>query len=224
MALCCVTKLDILEWPFIVPSTRCTCVMIMLFNQLLHMPHLSGGRILFAKEKCSLTGMWTNLCIKFEGKAFCAYGTVLGSFISACEICDQYFARVHHSNWTVLSQSLHSKTQSWTLLLTVVAALRDVLLFLPPCPLCFCLCPIMFVPCFVLLPCCIATMLLLFCVATKLCCHVLLPCYVVVFVSLYVVLCSLSCCDVCFVLYLFCFYFLFLIPGPRPHRRPFAFL
>ena len=27
-----------------------------------------------------------------------------------------------HSNWTVLSQSLHSKTQSWTLLLTVVAA------------------------------------------------------------------------------------------------------
>uniref|UniRef100_A0A673X2W2 Uncharacterized protein n=1 Tax=Salmo trutta TaxID=8032 RepID=A0A673X2W2_SALTR len=32
-----------------------------------------------------------------------------------------------HSNWTVLSQSLHSKIQSWTLLLTVVAALYDVL-------------------------------------------------------------------------------------------------
>ena len=30
-----------LEWPFIVPSTRCTCVM-MLFNQLLDMSHLSG--------------------------------------------------------------------------------------------------------------------------------------------------------------------------------------
>jgi hypothetical protein len=24
MALCCVTKQHILEWPFIVPSTRCT--------------------------------------------------------------------------------------------------------------------------------------------------------------------------------------------------------
>ena len=53
----CVTKLHILKWPFIVPSTRCTCVMIMLFNQLLDMPHLSGGWIVLAKEKCSLTGM-----------------------------------------------------------------------------------------------------------------------------------------------------------------------
>jgi hypothetical protein len=34
---CCVIKLHILEWPFIVPSTRCTCVMIILFNQLLEM-------------------------------------------------------------------------------------------------------------------------------------------------------------------------------------------
>ena len=42
---------------FIVPSTRCTCVMIMLFNQLLDMPHLSGGWFILAKEKCSLTGM-----------------------------------------------------------------------------------------------------------------------------------------------------------------------
>jgi hypothetical protein len=38
-----VTKLHILEWPCIVPSTKCTCVMIMLFNQLLYMPHLPGG-------------------------------------------------------------------------------------------------------------------------------------------------------------------------------------
>jgi hypothetical protein len=36
----CVTKLHILKWPF-VPSTMCTCVMIMLFNQLLDMPHMS---------------------------------------------------------------------------------------------------------------------------------------------------------------------------------------
>uniref|UniRef100_A0A8K9X113 Origin recognition complex subunit 2 n=1 Tax=Oncorhynchus mykiss TaxID=8022 RepID=A0A8K9X113_ONCMY len=48
VALCCLTKLHILEWPFIVPSTRCSCVMIMLFNQLLDMPALSGGWIILA--------------------------------------------------------------------------------------------------------------------------------------------------------------------------------
>ena len=57
LALCCETKLHILEWPFIVPRTRYICVMIMLFNQLLDMPHLSGGWIILAKEKCSWTGM-----------------------------------------------------------------------------------------------------------------------------------------------------------------------
>jgi hypothetical protein len=57
MALSCVTKLHILEWPFIVLSTRCTCAMIMLFSQLLEMPHLSGGWIILAKNKCSLTVM-----------------------------------------------------------------------------------------------------------------------------------------------------------------------
>ena len=58
VALRCVTKLHILEWPFIVPSTRCSCVMmiiILLFNQLLDMPHLSDGWIILEKEKCSLT-------------------------------------------------------------------------------------------------------------------------------------------------------------------------
>jgi hypothetical protein len=39
----------VIVWPFIVPSTRCTCVMIMLLNQLLDMPHLSGGWIISAK-------------------------------------------------------------------------------------------------------------------------------------------------------------------------------
>jgi hypothetical protein len=52
----------ILECPFIVPSTRCTCVMIMLFNQFLDLPHLSSGWIILAKEKCSQTGMPTHLC------------------------------------------------------------------------------------------------------------------------------------------------------------------
>ena len=57
VTLCCVTKLHILKWPFIVQSTGCTSVMIMLFNQILDMPHLSGGWIILAKEKCSLTKM-----------------------------------------------------------------------------------------------------------------------------------------------------------------------
>jgi hypothetical protein len=61
---CVVRRNYILEWPFIVPSTRLTCVMIMHFNQLLDMPHLSGEWIIWAKEKCSLTGMLTNLCTK----------------------------------------------------------------------------------------------------------------------------------------------------------------
>ena len=43
VALCCVTKLHILEWPFIVLRRSSTCLMTMLFNQLLDMPHLSGG-------------------------------------------------------------------------------------------------------------------------------------------------------------------------------------
>ena len=41
----------------IVPSTGCTRVMIMLFNQFLDLPNLSGGWIILAKEKCSLTRM-----------------------------------------------------------------------------------------------------------------------------------------------------------------------
>jgi hypothetical protein len=51
----CVTKLHILEWPFIIPSTRCTCIIIILFNQLLDMPHLSGGYFILAKGE-----MFTN--------------------------------------------------------------------------------------------------------------------------------------------------------------------
>ncbi len=48
-------KLHILEWPFIVDSLRHTCAIIMLSNQHLDMPHLWGGWIISAKEKCSLT-------------------------------------------------------------------------------------------------------------------------------------------------------------------------
>jgi hypothetical protein len=117
------------------------------------------------------------------------------------------------SNWNKLQKTLklnsltpalHSKTQSCKLLLTLVAASRDVLLSIPFCPLCCCLCLIMFVPCLccyhvVLLPCCVTTGLLSCCVATMLCCHVLLPCCVVVLgLSLYSVVVSvLSWCVFC---------------------------
>ncbi len=50
-------KLHILEWPFIVASLRHTCAIIMLSNQHLDMPHLWGGWIISAKEKCSLTDL-----------------------------------------------------------------------------------------------------------------------------------------------------------------------
>ena len=39
------------KWPFVVPRTRCTCVITMLFYQLLDMLDLSGGWIILAKEK-----------------------------------------------------------------------------------------------------------------------------------------------------------------------------
>ena len=50
----CVAKLHILEWLFIFPSTRFDCA---VYNQLLDMPHLSGGLFILAKVKCSLTGI-----------------------------------------------------------------------------------------------------------------------------------------------------------------------
>ncbi len=55
VALCCVIKLHILDCPFIVVSLRHSCAIIMLSNQHLDMPHLWGGWIISAKEKCSLT-------------------------------------------------------------------------------------------------------------------------------------------------------------------------
>jgi hypothetical protein len=49
--------------------------MIMLFNQLLDMPHLSGEWIILAKDKLN----------------YIEYGTFLGYFISAHETWDQHF-------------------------------------------------------------------------------------------------------------------------------------
>ncbi len=52
VALCCVIKLHILEWPFIVVSLRYTCAIIMLSNQHLDitpvrwMDYLGQGEVL----------------------------------------------------------------------------------------------------------------------------------------------------------------------------------
>ncbi len=59
-------KLHIFEWPFIVVSLRHTCAIIMLSNQHLDMPHLWGGWIISANEKCSLTQILTDLWTIFE--------------------------------------------------------------------------------------------------------------------------------------------------------------
>jgi hypothetical protein len=75
--ICCIVVCDKtadFRVAFYCPSTRCTCVMIMLFNQILDMPHMSGGWIILAKEKGSLTWMETNLLIKIlEKEAFCSF-------------------------------------------------------------------------------------------------------------------------------------------------------
>jgi hypothetical protein len=55
VALCC-DKTAHFSGLLLFPAQGAT-VMIMLFNQLLDMAHLSGGQIIFAKEKCSLAGM-----------------------------------------------------------------------------------------------------------------------------------------------------------------------
>jgi hypothetical protein len=63
--------------------------MIMLFNQLLDVPHLSGGWIILTRDK-----MLTNRDInKFVNKILekYAYGKFLGSFVSAHETWYQHF-------------------------------------------------------------------------------------------------------------------------------------
>ncbi len=54
-----------------VASLRHTCAIIMLSNQHLDMPHLWGGCIISAKEKCSLTRIQTDLWTIFFLKKTC---------------------------------------------------------------------------------------------------------------------------------------------------------
>ena len=78
--------------------------------------------------------------------------------------------------------------------------------------------PIMFVPCFVLLPCCAAAMMC--------CCHVvLLPCCCyVVLLPCYVVVLGLSLCSGVVSLLSWCVlsYIFMSNASPHPRRRPFA--
>jgi hypothetical protein len=46
---CQLTLEEAFRVAFYCPHTRCTCVMIMLFNLLLDVPYLSDGWIIFAK-------------------------------------------------------------------------------------------------------------------------------------------------------------------------------
>ena len=55
------TELHLSEWPFIVASLRHTCAIFMRATQHLDMPHLLGGMIISAKEKCSLPHIKTDL-------------------------------------------------------------------------------------------------------------------------------------------------------------------
>jgi hypothetical protein len=82
---CVVTKLHILEWPF-VPSTRCTCVIIMLFIQLHIMPHLSD-RWLWQRRHAHERGCKTNLCTKFERNKL---------FVHMDNFCDLLFQLMEH--------------------------------------------------------------------------------------------------------------------------------
>ncbi len=63
VALCCVIKMHILEWPFIVASLRHTCAIIMLSNQHLDMPNLWGGMDYLGKGEVltntDLDRLWT---------------------------------------------------------------------------------------------------------------------------------------------------------------------
>ena len=76
-------------------TARCTCVTIMLFNQLLDMPHLWMDYL--GKGKMPSNRYKRNTF-------FCAYGTFLGSFISAHETWDQHLTYCFYIciQWTCL--------------------------------------------------------------------------------------------------------------------------
>jgi hypothetical protein len=64
----------------------------MLFNQLIDMPHLSGGWIILKNDKM-LTNRDVNRFVHKIGEkyTFCVSGKLLGSFISAhCSTMQQY--------------------------------------------------------------------------------------------------------------------------------------
>jgi hypothetical protein len=83
-----------------VPSTMCTCVMIVLFNQLLDMPHLSGGWIIFQRRNAHLQGC-KHICEQNErNKLF------VGCFFTAHETWDQHI-------WHIIKDKIKLRTVCW---------------------------------------------------------------------------------------------------------------
>lgn len=73
--ICGIVLCDKTAGHFIVTRPKLTCAIIMLINQHLDMSHLSGGWIVLAKEKCSLS--WT----KSERNKFLVPNKVLNLWI-----------------------------------------------------------------------------------------------------------------------------------------------
>jgi hypothetical protein len=92
LTCCCVTKLHILEWPFIVPSTRCTksndhvvYLASWYATPVRSMDYLCKWEMLTSGDVNTFVH---NIVEKFD---FCAHGKFLGSFISAHDVWDQNF-------------------------------------------------------------------------------------------------------------------------------------
>ena len=90
LALCCVIKLNILEWSFIVASLRHTCAIIMLSNQHLDMPHLWGGMDYLGKgEVLTITDLDRFVNNIWEKCLFCVYRKCFRSLSSSHEKWEQ---------------------------------------------------------------------------------------------------------------------------------------
>lgn len=70
-ALCCLIKLHILEWPFVMGSLRHTWAITMLSNQQLDTPHLWAGWMISAKEKRSPIPIQADFWTIFKSNRTC---------------------------------------------------------------------------------------------------------------------------------------------------------
>jgi hypothetical protein len=115
-----------------------TQVSIAIVKRVLYRHNLKGRT---ARKKSLLQNLHKKAILRFataHGDKDCTSGAMSSglrkqkyNFLTIMTIVTRLFSLLQlatgtscnkHSNWTVLTQFLHSKTQSWTLLLTVVAA------------------------------------------------------------------------------------------------------